>query len=169
MLPRIAFVPDNELSVNTFSMKELLRPGLCRVRSDPIYTVTVSMCAPISWLQFLSSSGAIIANASLVCSANETICSVRQQSFGGDVFDPCVRDLRMCTTVRKLCLLGRFHLPIYQTFALRNEVSVLCHLVSVLGGGVHASRWMLCAWMPALRAHAGRAQGKGGGLWWISP
>ena len=54
-----------------------------------------------------------------------------------------------------------------KSFAIRNEVSMLCHLVSVLGCEVHTSRWMLCTWMLA-REHTGRGQQKENGLWWIS-
>lgn len=48
-----------------------------------------------------------------------------------------------------------------KSFALRNEVSMLGHLVSAPGCEVHTSRWMLFAWMPVLRAHVGRVSAEG--------
>lgn len=129
---------------------------------------TISICAPRSPATSLSLSGAVISNASLVRSAKETICvggAVRQW-LSGDFFWPAGgSETWVCGILSgNRAYSEGFIFWFTKSFAPRNEVSTLGHLVSVPGCEVHISRWMLFAWMPAPRAHAGRVQGKGGGL-----
>lgn len=75
------------------------------------------------------------------------------------LFVTCESETSVCVTLVGSCAYWEVSLFWFtKSFALRNEVSMLCHLVLVLSWEVHISRWMLYAWMPALEAHARRVQ-----------
>lgn len=161
MLPGITCVAYDELLVNIFLVKEFLHPGLCSVGS----VVTSSTFLYV--LLFLATFSFLIWNycpqyfSSACCEWDDVFSGYSEAADLWRLFLTYGSETWVCVILLGSCAsLEGFIFWFTKSFALRNEVSMLCHLVSVLGCEVYTSRWMLCARLLALGAHAGRVQGR---------